>query len=84
MSAAYTLCVPISCNYHDSFDHDVDTCPLLGREYILEAFVAFNRDLYLHTLLKTNLSLDSSTPEARSCDDFNVRSETLIPLGHSF
>jgi len=28
---SHTLYVPISCDYCDLFDHDVDTCLLLGR-----------------------------------------------------
>ena len=46
--------------------------------------VAFNRELYLHSLLKTDLTLGSSTPEVGSCDDFDVRSKAPIPLGHGF
>ena len=53
----------------------IDTCPLLGRLHRLEALVALTKEVYLHSLLKTDLSLDSSIPKARSCDDFDVRSE---------
>jgi len=28
---SHTLCAPISCDCCDFFNHDVDTCPLLGR-----------------------------------------------------
>lgn len=77
-------CVSISCDYCDSFDHDIDSCSLLGRPHILVALATLNRELYLHSLLKTDLSLGSSTPKASSCDDFDVRSETPIPLGHDF
>jgi len=38
----------------------------------------------LCSILKTNLSLGSYTLDARSCDDFNVRSEAPIPLGYRF
>jgi len=44
-----TPCVPISCDYCDSLDHDVDSCPQLGRPHRLDALVTFNRELfYLH------------------------------------
>jgi len=36
----------------------------------------------LQSLLKTNLSLDSPIPEARSGEDFDVRSKASIHLGH--
>jgi len=45
---------------------------------------AFNRELYLCNLLKTDLSLGSSTSEARFYDDFDVRSEASIPLRYGF
>jgi len=47
----HTPCAYISCDYCDSFDHDVDTCPLLSRPYKLEALAAFNREIYLQSLL---------------------------------
>ena len=43
----HTPCAPISCDYYDSFDQDVDICPLLGRPHRLEALAAFNREIYL-------------------------------------
>ena len=76
---SHARCVFISCDYCDSFDHVVDICPLLGRPHRLEALAAFNREIYLQSLLKTDLSLGSPTPETRSCDDFDVRSEASIP-----
>jgi len=79
-----TPCAPILYDYYDSYDHDVDTSSLLSRAHRLEALASFNREIYLQNLLKTDLSLDSSTPKASSCDDFDVRSEALIPLGHDF
>jgi len=57
---------------------------LLGRSHRLEALTVFNRELYWHTLLRTRLSLGSPTPEVSSYDDFDVRSEELIPSGHDF
>ena len=42
-----------------------------------------SKELYSRSLLKTYLSLGSSTHEARSCDEFDVRSETLILLGYN-
>ena len=35
-------------------------------------------------MLKTRLSLGSPTPEVNSYDDFDVRSEELIPLDYDF
>lgn len=70
---SHTPCALVSCDYCDSFGHDVDTCPLLGGPHRLGALVAFNREIYLQSLLKTDL---------RSYDDFDVRSEASIPLGH--
>ena len=81
---SHTTYVPVSCDYYDSFDYNVDTCPLLGRSKRLEALTVFNRELYLHSLLNTNFTLASSTPEAMSCDDFDVRSKAPIPLGNDF
>ena len=75
---SHTKYVPIS------FDHDVDTCPLLGSPHISEGLAAFNRELYLCSLLNTNFSLGSSTLEVRFCDDLDVRSQAPIPLGHDF
>ena len=46
--------------------------------HILEALATFNREHYLHNLLKNDPSLRSSTPEVRSCEDIDVRSETPI------
>ena len=68
---SHTSCVPVSCDYCDSFDHNVDTCPLFGIPHRLEALVAFNKEIYLQSLLKT---------DGRSCEDFDIRSETPIPL----
>jgi len=81
---SHTPCAPISCYYCDSFDHDVDTYPLLRRPHRLEALASFNREIYLQSLLNTDLSLGPPTPEARSCDEFDIRSEVFIPLGHDF
>ena len=36
---SHTPCVPISCDYYDSFYYDVDTCPLLGRPHRLGSLV---------------------------------------------
>jgi len=80
----HTPYAPPSCDYCDFFDHDVDSRLLLGRPHRLEALAAFNRKLYLHNLLKTNLSLSSHTSEVRSCEDFDVRSEAPIPLRYDF
>jgi len=55
---------------------------LLGRPHILEALIAFNREIYLQSLLKTDLSLGSPIPKVRSFDDSDVRSEASIPLEH--
>ena len=73
---SHTPCVHISCDYCDSFEHDDSTCPLLSIPHRSEALVAFNRELCLHSLHKTNLSLGSSKPEAWSCDQFDVSCET--------
>jgi len=81
---SHTLYVPVSRDYYDSFYRNVDTCPLLGRPDRLKALTMFNRELYLRSLLKTDLSLASPTPEAISCDDFDVRSKASIPLGYDF
>jgi len=67
-----------------SFDHEVDTCPLLARPHWLKALVALNRELYFRSLLKTDLCLRSSSPKARSCDDSNIRREAPIPLRYGF
>ena len=56
-------CVPISYDYCDSFDHDVNSCPLISRSHILGALASFNKKFYLHNLLKTDLTLASPTPE---------------------
>ena len=80
----HTPCGHVSCDYCDSFDHDVNTCPLLGRPHRLEALATLNRELYLHSSLQTNLSLGSFTSGVRSSEDFDVRSETLLHLGHDF
>ena len=72
---SHISCALDSCDYCDSFDYDVDIYPLLGRPHRLEALVAFSREIYLQSLLKTDL---------RSCDDFDVRSEASIPLGDDF
>jgi len=72
---SYNPCASILCDYCDSFDHDIDTSSLLGRPHILEAPATFNREIYLQSLLKTDL---------RSSDDLNVMSEASIPLGHCF
>ena len=77
-------CVHISCDYCDFFNHDVDICPLLGRPHRLEASASLNRELYLCSLLKIELSLGSPTLEVRSCDDFDVRNEAPIPSGNDF
>ena len=45
---------------------------------------ALNREPYSRSLLKTYRSLGSSTHEASSYDDFDIRSETLILLGYDF
>jgi len=45
---------------------------------------AFSKELYLNNLLKADPGLGSPTPEIRSCEDFDVRSEAPIPLGHYF
>jgi len=71
---SHAPCTPISCDYCDYFDHDVNTSPLLSRPHRLEALVAFNREIHLLSLLKNDLSLGSSTPEVRSCEDFVVGS----------
>ena len=63
-SKFHTPYVPTSYDYCDFFDHDVDICPQLGRPHILEALAALNRELYLRSLHKTDLSLGSSTPKA--------------------
>ena len=63
---SHTPCAPISCDSFDSFGHDVDTCPLLSRPHRLDALAAFNRDIYLQSLLEKNL---------RSCEDFDIRNE---------
>ena len=60
------------------------TCPLIARPHRLEALVAFNRELYLHSLLKTDLSLGPPILEVRSCEAFGGKSEALISLGHDF
>ena len=60
---------------------------MLGIPHRLEAFealAALNRELYLCSLLKTDLSLGSPTSEVRPCEDFYGRCEELIPLGHDF
>ena len=44
---SHAPCESASYDYCDSFDHDVDTCPLLGRPHRLEALAAFNREIYL-------------------------------------
>ena len=38
---SHAPCVPISCDYCDVFDHDVNTCSLLGKSHRLEALAAF-------------------------------------------
>lgn len=72
---SYAPCAPISCDYCDAFDHDVDTCPLFGRPHRLEALAALNREIYFRSLLQTDL---------RSCDDFGGRSEASITFGHDY
>jgi len=52
---SYTSRVLISYDYCGLFEHDLDSCPLLDRPHRLEALAAFNRELYLHNLLKINL-----------------------------
>jgi len=81
---SHTPYASISCDYCDFFYHDVNTCPLLGRPHRLEALAVFNREISLQSLLKAYLSLGSPALEARSCDDFDVRSEASIHLGHDF
>jgi len=80
----YTPCVPISCDCYNSFDHNADSCPLLGRPHRLEALAALNRELYLYDLFNINLSLGSPTHVVGSCGDFDVRSEAPITLAHNF
>ena len=74
----------VLCDYCDSFDHDVDTCPLLGRPHRLETLASLNRELHLRCLLKIDLSLGFTILEARSCDDFDAGSDAPILLGHDF
>ena len=50
----------------------------------MKALVAYNMELYLYSLHKTNLSLGSPTPKVCSCEDFDVRSGASIPIGHDF
>ena len=79
---SHTLCVPVSCDYCDFIDHDVNTCPLLGRPHRIEELATFNREICLQNLLQTDLRLRSPAPKARSYDDFDVRNEPSIPLGN--
>ena len=53
---SHTPSAPISYDYCYSFDHDVDTFPLLSRPHRLQALAAFNREFYLQSLLKIDLS----------------------------
>jgi len=53
---SHAPCALMSCDYCDAFDHDIDKCPLLGRPHILDALAPFNREIYLQSLLQTDLS----------------------------
>ena len=46
---SHAPCAAISYDCYDAFD--IDSCSLLGRPHRLEALAAFNKDIYLQSLL---------------------------------